>query len=57
MGLPAVVIDNGACTAKYGLAEEGVEARSMPNCVIKAKNVRSRVFVADQIEECKASAH
>lgn len=25
----------------------------MPNCVIKAKNVRSRVFVGSQIDECK----
>lgn len=27
--------------------------RVAPNCVIKAKSVRTRVFVSDEIEECK----
>jgi len=27
--------------------------RIVPNCVIKAKSVRTRVFVSDEIEECK----
>lgn len=27
--------------------------RVVPNCVIKAKTVRSRIFIGDQIEECK----
>lgn len=25
----------------------------VPNCVIKAKSVRTRVFVSDEIEDCK----
>ena len=28
-------------------------SRVVPNCVTKAKNVRNRIFVADQIDECK----
>jgi len=27
--------------------------RTVPNCVIKAKSVRTRVFVSDEIEDCK----
>lgn len=27
--------------------------RVFPNCVMKAKNVRTRIFVADQVEDCK----
>ena len=27
--------------------------RIVPNCVTKAKNVRTRIFVGDQIDECK----
>lgn len=27
--------------------------RIIPNCVMKAKNVRTRIFIGDQIDECK----
>jgi len=47
-----VVIDNGAYTAKCGISSDK-QARVVPNCVIKAKNVRSRMFIGDQIDECK----
>jgi len=30
-----------------------VVCRIAPNCVIKAKSVRTRVFVSDEIEDCK----
>ena len=30
-----------------------VMCRIAPNCVIKAKSVRTRVFVSDEIEDCK----
>ena len=28
-------------------------SRVVPNCVMKAKNVKTRVFIADQIDDCK----
>ena len=27
--------------------------RVVPNCVTKAKNVRTRIFIGDQIDDCK----
>ena len=30
-----------------------VSYRVAPNCVTKAKNVRTRIFIGDQIDECK----
>ena len=30
-----------------------VICRCVPNCVIKAKSVRNRVFIGDQIDDCK----
>lgn len=27
--------------------------RIVPNCVTKAKNVRTRIFIGDQIDDCK----
>lgn len=47
-----LVLDNGAYSAKIGFCTEA-EPRVVPNCVIKAKTVRSRIFIGDQIEECK----
>uniref|UniRef100_A0A914W9Q4 Actin-related protein 6 n=1 Tax=Plectus sambesii TaxID=2011161 RepID=A0A914W9Q4_9BILA len=46
------VMDNGACTIKAGYAT-GKEPRQIPNCIIKAKNERKRVYIGDQIDECK----
>ncbi|KAK2142530.1 hypothetical protein LSH36_942g01043 [Paralvinella palmiformis] len=31
----------------------GRKKKSVPNCVIKAKTVRNRIFIGDQIEDCK----
>ena len=45
------VIDNGACTAKVGLASDS--PKLVPNCIMKAKSERRRPFVGNQIEECR----
>ncbi|XP_074643022.1 actin-related protein 6-like [Tubulanus polymorphus] len=50
--MPVLVLDNGAWTAKVGYATDN-EPRIIPNCVIKAKNVRTRVFTGSQIDDCK----
>ncbi|ELU11988.1 hypothetical protein CAPTEDRAFT_183790 [Capitella teleta] len=52
MASATVVLDNGAYCAKIGTAEDS-EPKLVPNCVVKAKNVRNRVFIGDQVEECK----
>nr|XP_022293675.1 actin-related protein 6-like [Crassostrea virginica] len=50
--MATVVLDNGAGTAKVGYATDK-EPRIVPNCVTKAKNVRTRIFIGDQIDDCK----
>lgn len=50
--MATVVLDNGAYSAKIGYITE-VIPRVVPNCVIKAKTVRNRIFIGDQIDECK----
>ncbi|XP_006621461.1 actin-related protein 6 isoform X1 [Apis dorsata] len=45
------VLDNGAYTAKVGLASDNVKL--VPNCIMKAKSERRRPFVGSQIEECR----
>ncbi|XP_017762278.1 PREDICTED: actin-related protein 6 [Eufriesea mexicana] len=45
------VLDNGAYTAKVGLASDN--AKLVPNCIMKAKSERRRPFVGNQIEECR----
>ncbi|KAK3578879.1 hypothetical protein CHS0354_010239 [Potamilus streckersoni] len=47
-----IVLDNGAGTAKVGYSTDK-QPRVIPNCVTKAKNVRTRIFIGDQIDECK----
>ncbi|XP_052811955.1 actin-related protein 6-like [Mya arenaria] len=47
-----VVLDNGAGSAKIGFST-AKEPKIIPNCVSKAKNVRTRIFIGDQIDECK----
>ncbi|KAL4233379.1 Actin-related protein 6 [Mactra antiquata] len=47
-----LVLDNGAGCAKIGYSVDQ-EPRIIPNCVSKAKNVRTRIFVGDQIDDCK----
>ncbi|XP_064629409.1 actin-related protein 6-like [Lineus longissimus] len=46
------VLDNGAGLAKAGYSTDS-EPKQMVNCVTKAKHIRSRVFVGDQIDDCK----
>lgn len=46
------VLDNGAYTAKVGLASEN-NPKVVPNCIMKAKSERRRPFVGNQIEECR----
>ncbi|KAI0209778.1 Actin-related protein 6 [Lamellibrachia satsuma] len=50
--MATVVLDNGAYTAKVGYFADS-EPRLIPNCVIKAKTVRNRVFIGDQVDDCK----
>ncbi|XP_030381517.1 actin-related protein 6 [Scaptodrosophila lebanonensis] len=52
MANTTVVLDNGAYTAKVGLANED-EPQVIPNCIMKAKSERRRVFVGNQIDECR----
>ncbi|XP_025099057.1 actin-related protein 6-like [Pomacea canaliculata] len=50
--MATLVLDNGAGTAKVGYSTDK-EPKIIPNCVMKAKNVRTRIFIGDQIDECK----
>ncbi|KAI8752843.1 actin-related protein 6-like isoform X1 [Biomphalaria glabrata] len=50
--MATLILDNGAGTAKVGFSTDS-EPKIIPNCVTKAKNVRTRIFIGDQIEECK----
>ncbi|XP_005104689.1 actin-related protein 6 [Aplysia californica] len=50
--MTTLIVDNGAGTAKAGFSTDP-EPRIIPNCVTKAKNVRTRIFIGDQIDECK----
>ncbi|BFZ09744.1 hypothetical protein BsWGS_12783 [Bradybaena similaris] len=50
--MATLVLDNGAGTAKIGFSTDS-EPKIIPNCVTKAKNVRTRIFIGDQIDECK----
>ncbi|EDW26984.1 GL16521 [Drosophila persimilis] len=52
MASTVVVLDNGAHTAKVGLANQE-EPRVVPNCIMKAKSERRRAFVGNQIEDCR----
>ncbi|KAK1124650.1 hypothetical protein K0M31_006022 [Melipona bicolor] len=51
MSSSTFVLDNGAYTAKVGLASDNVKL--VPNCIMKAKSERRRPFVGNQIEECR----
>lgn len=51
MSSSTFVLDNGAYTAKVGLASDN--AKLVPNCIMKAKSERRRPFVGNQIEECR----
>lgn len=51
MSSSTFVLDNGAYTAKVGLASDS--PKLVPNCIMKAKSERRRPFVGNQIEECR----
>ncbi|XP_043264609.1 actin-related protein 6 [Colletes gigas] len=51
MSSSTFVLDNGANTAKVGLASDN--PKLVPNCIMKAKSERRRPFVGNQIEECR----
>ncbi|XP_063404961.1 actin-related protein 6-like [Mytilus trossulus] len=50
--MATVVLDNGAGLAKVGYSTDK-SPRLMPNCITKAKSVRTRTFIGDQIDDCK----
>ncbi|TMW48030.1 hypothetical protein DOY81_006894 [Sarcophaga bullata] len=47
-----VVLDNGAYTAKLGLASQD-DPQITLNCIMKAKAERRRAFIGNQIDECR----
>ncbi|XP_013398165.1 actin-related protein 6 [Lingula anatina] len=50
--MAVLVMDNGAYSAKVGYST-AVSPKIIPNCITKARNVRTRIFIGDQIEDCK----
>lgn len=47
-----VIVDSGAYTIKTGLAT-AEEPLIIPNCIMKAKAERKRLFIGSQIEDCR----
>ncbi|KAJ8925243.1 hypothetical protein NQ315_001430 [Exocentrus adspersus] len=50
--LMAVIVDSGAYTIKAGLSSQQ-NSTLIPNCIMKAKSERKRLFVGNQIDECR----
>lgn len=50
--LLALIVDSGAYTIKIGLSTDEVPT-VVPNCIMKAKAERKRLFIGNQIEECR----
>ncbi|EDO31145.1 predicted protein [Nematostella vectensis] len=50
--MATLVLDCGACSQKIGFASNQAP-RSIPNAIFKAKSERRKLFIGDQIEECK----
>ncbi|KAJ8974179.1 hypothetical protein NQ317_004856 [Molorchus minor] len=48
----AVVLDSGAYTIKAGISTDDTPS-IIPNCIMKAKSERKRLFIGDQINECR----
>nr|CAI5860345.1 unnamed protein product [Callosobruchus analis] len=48
----AIVVDNGAYSIKIGLSTE-THPTLVPNCIMKSKAERKRLFIGDQINECR----
>ncbi|CAG9857549.1 unnamed protein product [Phyllotreta striolata] len=51
-GLSALVVDNGAYSVKVGLST-AQSPTLVPNCIMKAKSERKRLFIGAQINECR----
>uniref|UniRef100_A0A1I7WXF2 Tubulin domain-containing protein n=1 Tax=Heterorhabditis bacteriophora TaxID=37862 RepID=A0A1I7WXF2_HETBA len=49
--LQTIIVDNGGHTMKVGSANNH-EPRMVPNCIVKAKNERKRVYVGEELCEC-----
>ncbi|VDN55316.1 unnamed protein product [Dracunculus medinensis] len=47
-----LIWDNGANTIKIGFISDQ-QPRIIPNCVVKAKSERKRVYVGDELNECR----
>lgn len=50
--LKALIVDNGAYTIKIGYSTDE-EPQIVPNCIMKAKSERKRLFIGQQVEECR----
>ncbi|XP_050301034.1 actin-related protein 6 [Anthonomus grandis grandis] len=50
--LKALIVDNGAYSIKIGYSKDE-EPRVIPNCIMKAKSERKRLFIGQQIQECR----
>ncbi|XP_063919057.1 actin-related protein 6 [Zophobas morio] len=50
--LQGLIFDNGAYTIKINYSFEN-ETRVIPNCIMKAKSERKRLFIGSQIDECR----
>lgn len=48
----ALILDNGGYSIKVGYSTDK-KPLNLPNCIMKAKSERKRVFVSDQIEDCR----
>ncbi|XP_056642515.1 actin-related protein 6 [Diorhabda sublineata] len=49
--MSALIVDNGAYNIKVGLSKDKVDL--IPNCIMKAKSERKRLFIGNQINECR----
>ena len=47
-----IIIDLGGYSIKYGFSVDDF-CRIMPNCISKVKSERRRLFIGDQLDECK----
>ncbi|CAB4001072.1 Actin-related 6, partial [Paramuricea clavata] len=52
MAARRLIVDNGASSIKVGF-NDTESPRVIPNSVFKVKSERRKVFVGDQIDECK----
>ncbi|XP_975041.1 actin-related protein 6 [Tribolium castaneum] len=50
--LQGLIFDNGAHTIKINYSFEE-EPKIIPNCIMKAKSERKRLFIGSQIDECR----